>query len=422
MPIHWKKISSWNEKLAKISLKRSGEVLLTMEFYMAEVKKWRDFYEKEAEVKNWLGFYNLISGYSRRIKDLYLSGLTTNDDFIKEFVNYALLLPSLERLELKYWQGLGYKEDNPFQSFLPGLKYLDLEYIPLYPSFRPLNKLTHFKFKDPGFNYHIDILFEFLEQNALLETVDLDIDISDPGFRSTPSSRGPIKKLKNLSHLRVVSKKTALLQTLISKIRPPDRGSLEIISQSITSLGEILSDTHVKSFMAKLSPDCMELASGSGIRAQMSGQNGSFYFHGPPSLLTTLDVFPSSCYEKVRELRLETIPILKLDPQLFPALEVLSMFGNESDMSHILSGLFSSPKLLPKLKTISIDATVDSENFRKKLVKFIKERKKLEGIPLPCVEIVGKARGKNDPIHTKLRELRKHMDVVHKDRYYRPVL
>ena len=406
MPIHWKKISSWSENLAKISLKRSGTVLLTMKFNREQVESWHDF-------------YTLIPEYSERIKDLHLSGLK-NDNFIKYFLDYHVSMKSLERLELTRWNSPGHGEGDLYHPLHPGLKYLGLEHIPLYPSFRQLNKLTHFKFKDPGFNYHIDILFEFLRQNALLETVDLDIDISDPGFRSTPSSRDPIKKLKNLSHLGVASKKPELVQTLISKIGPPDRGSLEIISRSITSLGEILSDPHVRNFMAKLSPDRMEF--GSESRAQMSGQNGSFYFHGSPSLLKTLGVFPSSCYEKVRELCLVTIPILKLDPQLFPALEVLSMFGIESDMSYFLSGLFSSPKLFPKLKTISIDATVDSKNFRKNLVKFIKERKKLERIPLPCVEIVGKARGKNDPIHTKLRKLRKHMDVVHKDKYYRPVL
>ena len=396
---HWTKISGRSEKLAALSLRRSGAALLTMRFNMEEI---------EPE------FSELITPHVGRIKDLVLRNLTTTDDLFQKFPGFPQSMPSLKKLELKLLDRSDHWENrvDPFQSLPSALKYLLLERIPLYPSFLKLRNLTYFKFKDLQFHHHIDKLFKFLKGNRLLETVDLDIDIENPNFR-TPSLPGQVNNLK-LSYLSVSSKDPGVVRTLISKIRTPSRGSLHITPRNPSiSFGQILFHAPTKEFVEKLSPDRMTFHFGSFL--ELSGQNGIFRFRGPPNPPMNLADIPLSSFKKIRELYLWIGHPSMLDPSRFPALEVL--FICEGKLSAVLSPFFLSPESSPMLKTITIKDCQLSTDFMDKLLQFVKH-KKTAGTPLSCIEIVHKAPGADDPFHKKLRQLGKHVQVVHKNMRY----
>ena len=377
-----------------LSLERSKQAGLTVWFDMDEIKKWR----KSSK---------LIAPHLQRIKDLKLLQLTTTGGLFQTFPDFPRSMPRLKKLELSLSEDSPRWEDgrDPFRSPPPGLKYLLLWHVPLYPSFLRLRNLTYFKFKDPRFDRHIDMLLEFLEGNHSLETVDLDIEFAK-GDHRRPALRGPMNGSTKLSHLRVASQDPEVVSALVSRISPRCCGSLWITScHPNTRFADILSCIPTGYFLNLLSPDRMGFNFNFGV--ELSGQNGNFYFSGPPGSLTTLACFPLSHYINIRELCLWRVHPVTLDPRLFPALEALFIKDDKS-MLDILSGFLSSPESSPMLETITFANCNLSADFMKKLAQFVSKRKDTACTPLSRVEIIHVNTDVDD------RELRKHVQVVYK--------
>ena len=331
-----------------------------------------------------LDFPKFFAGRIDKMEFIKLYNLTTIDNLFENFPDFPQSAPRLKRLELilsegsDRWKG----REDPFAliSIPTAIDHLLLERIPLYPSFLALRNLKYLELKDSSFS-HPDgnILLDLLEKNQLLETVKLDFKSEKLNIR--PSLFSEKINLNNVSQLVVTSEIPGAVESLISKINPPNRGRLKITAPHKSNLNKIFSS--MEDFLEQSPPDRMHFE---GMRkVKFSGPNRTFVFRGPDGSISFKN-FPLYLLEEVRSLSISKLSPLKLVPSHFPALEVLFIQEDQETLSHVLSLFLLHPELSPKLKTITFEGCDPPKDLFEELEKFAM-RKKEANMPFSCVEI-----------------------------------
>jgi len=327
------------------------------------------------QVRQKPGFVDLITPYFHKIETLEFYHLMTVDDLNRTLPNFPRTMPSLRSLDLSLssnspdWDSF----INPFGPFSPTLTHLFLYDIPLYSSFLHLRTLTWLTLHNYKFDLPLDTLLTILEENRSLEHVILSIDLTKRSLRDS-KRRAPIRN--QLPHLSITYYNAEVAKALISRI-PLRRGAkLEIYSlEKNAGLGSLLSSISA-TFLGDLASTTHIESCGRSIR--MLGPNGSFLFSGLSVSEMSLTGLSPLSFSKVRELHLEreesATSLRAFDPSLFPALETLAV-KRYTNVSAGLSALLSTPASPSLLKTLAFLDCNLSEDFMKKLTRFVSDRK-----------------------------------------------
>jgi hypothetical protein len=305
---------------------------------------------------------------------------------------------------------------DPSASFSPTLRRLKLTSVSLFPPLLKLRTLTELDLSYSLFPLHLDTLLDFLEENHLLESATLKISWEEPSLRSS-RRRTPIKN--RLQYLNIRCYDALDGQALISSIAlSKGADSTFTCDDADTGVNDILcgiSTTHLSNL---LSPTYMEYrAYMRDIR--MVGLHGSARFSGrSPSDIPFVE-FPRLPLTNVRQLHLTTSCWDMIEPppgpavfhhlSFFPALETL-VIGFSTDLSRLLSALFSNPSSLPSLKTLAFLGCIVTGKFMEELMRFALDRKNTASAPLHYVAIFHR-QGKF-PNVASIRKLEEHVSVV----------
>ena len=263
----------------------------------------------------------------------------------------------------------------------------------------------------------LDTLFDLLEENRSLESVDLEMDFNGIAV-SIPQRR--TVAVDRLQHLSITFRDVVIGQTLISSI-PLRRGAhLEIaLSGEYTGLGlhNILYDNSTTHLPTLLSPTFMKYRS-FPREVRLIGPNGSFSydrvrysgipltgFAGTPFL--EFLVLPRA---DIRELHLVYHdPSIMFDPSSFPALEALTIECG-TNVSRLFFALFPDPSSFPSLKTLRFFNCVITEEFMEELTWFASDRRDTASVWLDRV-VIAHWNG-NFPTVASIRRLEEHVPIV----------
>jgi hypothetical protein len=175
---------------------------------------------------------------------------------------------------------------------------------------------------------------------------------------------------------------------------------------SITHLSNLLSSTFME---YRVNPRTVRLL----------GPNGTAKFYSPLGSGTPFVEFPQLPLSNIRRLRLDTCRWKSIRPpqdpavfhhlSSFPALETLTI-ECDTDLSHLLSPLFSNPSSSPLLETLAFLGCIITEEFMKELTQFTSDRKGTASVGLQRVVIFN--RGGEFPSAASIRKLEEHVPVV----------
>ena len=403
-PDNWTLISNGRVELAALSLARAKAARLNVSI---------DICQFRADPTS----FGLLTPYLQNIDTLCARDLPSIEELTRALPGFPQSTPNLRSLTLlcTYSSAKWDPSIDPFESLTPTLKCLSLFKVPLYPSLLNLKTLTDLTLRSHCFEFHLDTLLDFLEQNRSLESAVLDIRFMGPALRYS-RRRAPIKN--RLRHLSIPCNNPMNAQALVSNMALRRGAHLEISSfDQNTGLNEILSDIATTHLSNLPSPAFMEYQSyPRDIRS--FGPNGSFSFSCSPSSSVPFVEFPLLSLTGVREFRLKhrtperlrsSLGPIVFHPSSFPVLETLAV-ECDTDLLHVLSPLFSNPSASPSLKTLAFLDCVITKEFMKELTQFATDRKDTTSAWLHHVVIVGQGGG--FPTATSILELGRHVPVV----------
>ena len=328
------------------------------------------------------GFSELIAPYAQNIGTLRFSGLGRIEEFRHTPPNFPQSVPNLRSLVLCAESKDGPWEHfaDPFESLTPTLKYLELEWIPLYPSLLRLRTLTELTLRYYRSTLHLDTLLDFLEENRSLKRATQHITFGKPTLRSS-QRRALIAN--QLQHLSVEADGSALVSNIALQ-----RGAyLGVVSRR--GLGDFLSGTPT-AHLSNLSPVFMEYECGKrGKKSfRLLGPNGTFSFRGTDYRSPTFAELPLT---NIRELHIRfqnqsSPPSNLFNPSSFPALEVLAVACDTWVLD--LSTLFSCPSSPPPLKTLAFLNCYLSGDFMEELTQFASNREYTTSASLRRIVII----------------------------------
>ena len=402
-PDIWALISSENNSLAALSLERSRT---------APLKVHLGFRTENRE------FIDLLLPRILDIGLLRIQGFSSTEELIMLLPDFPLSTPNLRSLILRgKSKGERNQAIDPFEPFGDGLRHLSIYHFPLFPSLLRLTSLTEFEILDYRFKLPIDTLFNFLEENRSLETAILGVGFAKHSLRRS-KLKAPIE-----NRLRFLSIRCAYSvdgKALISGIALQKGAHLDILSTGTDQkLSGVLSGISPKHFANISSPTFMECQSDcQSIR--LLGPDGDFFFkcsHGPDDLFSKLPLLPFSL-TSVREFRLvhrrpgkapSPLEPLVFYPALLPSIEALAV-NCETNVSYLLSELFSNPFCSPSLNTLAFLDCDISEDFMRELGQFASIRKVTAAMRLHRV-VIGHSKGKL-PSVASIGALGQHIPVV----------
>jgi hypothetical protein len=329
------------------------------------------------------------------------------------FPNFSQSMPNLQSFTLLASHGVQWDRSiDPFESFPPTLRCLNLLGISLYPSLLELRALTELDLRDRRFNLHLDTLLDFLEENRSLESVILCLEFEEPSLRGP---RGRVASTSRLRSLEIGCFNVMDGRALISSIALPKGARLVFACCPLIgtgpTVGDVLSGISTTHLSNLLSSTFMEYRAHQRV-IRLLGPNGRAKFIGRSS---------SDLFVEFSRLPLASIRRLHLNtrgwktPRMFhhlsslPALEMLTI-EREVDLSYLLSALFSKPSLLPLLNTLAFLGCIFGEEFMEELTRFASDRKTYTSAQLHRVVIL---RGEEKlPSTTSVRKLEEHVPVV----------
>jgi hypothetical protein len=406
-PEHWTLVSNYSPRigLAALSLERAKTARLGVEIDMGSFRE-----EPES--------FRLIIPYIQNIDTLGVDEISDIKELDQVLPDFPRSTPNLRSLALSQYFDTNAdlqwdRSIDPFKSLAPTLRYLKLNDIPLYSSFLRLRALTELDLVNRWFDLHLDTLLDFLEENRSLERVTLRIEFTEPSLRISPRRAAIRNRLQRLAiHFADVIDG----QALISSIALQRGAHLEISSlHQRVGFNEVLSGISTAHLLNLRSSTFMEYRPSRGD-IQLTGPNGTFSFSGFPSPEGHVVTFPPLPLIGIREFRLihewepeSTTGPPVFHPPSFPALETL-VIHCKSNVSRILSALFSNPSSSPSLKTLAFLNCYLSDDFMEELVQFALDRMDTTLTSLHHVVIVNS--GGRFPSTDWLDQLEGHVPIV----------
>ena len=399
-PQNWTLVSNRSEGLATISLQRAKA---------APLELWL----RAVQVRGRYGSPKLTSPYIQNIKTLHFTGFKSIEELIRALPNFPQSAPELRSLTLLRLGGPWWDDCSvdPFESLTLSLTHLSLADVHLYPSLLRLRDLTELTLCDrchPS-NLHLDTLLDFLEENRSLKSATLEILFMDPSLLSTRSREATIAN--QLQYLRIYVADASGAKALIRNIALRRGAHLEIVCGRNAGLSDILSGIPTAQFSNLSSPIFMEYVHGRSVR--LLGSNGSFSFlWSCDEPFVGFHLLPLASIREFRFLQPESKPSPLLGApisSLFPTAEAFAFAGG-TQMSDLLSTLFSNPSSPPSLKTLAFLDCDLSEGFMEELTRFASNRKNTTSAWLFRVLIVD-SKG-NLPSTASIEALGKHVSIV----------
>ena len=399
-PENWTRISSQRIGLAKLSLERCKA---------ASLQLWLEARKGGVAPR----FSHLIKPYVQNTKVLGVDPGV--EKLFQTLRNFLPLMPNLRSLSIFGGVGSGlldWFKDPCGQLTLP-LTYLLSSDIPLYPSFLRLRTLTDLTFYHSRFSLQLDTLLEFLEENRSLERATLDVEFTRPSLRFSRRQAPIQNRLQNLS---ISSSSPMDVNALISKIAVQKGAHLEVLFKEVAESKHIRSVVSTTHLLNLPSPTFIEYCPKKLIyrTIRLLGPNGSFSLKRWSGVEDLFVEFPLLPLDDIRTFYLRYsdrsyhIPTA-FPPLAFPTLEVLAI-ERETDVSRLLSAVFSDPSSSPSLKTLAfLDCRLDEE-FMVELTRFSSSRKNTTSARLHRVVIVH-SRGQLPPF-ALIDELGRHVPVV----------
>ena len=367
-----------------------------------------------------LRFSDLLIPHIQNTKTLRVDHLTAIE--LKDILpNFPHSMPNLQSFTLLAGGGVGWDRSiDPFESFPPTLRCLKLLGISLHPSLLGLKTLTELDLRNRRCNLRLDTLLDFLEENRSLERVILNLKFDEPSLRS---SWRRVAIRNRLRYLEITCFDAMDGQVLISSIALSKGAELAFfcypssgISPTVDDVLSGISTTHLSNLQ---SPTFMEYRVYEPRTIQLLGPNGTAKFSSPFGSGIPFAEFPRLPLTDVRRLHVDTCrgesilppPGLALFHHLpsFPALETLTI-ECYTDLSCLLSPLFSNPSSPPSLKTLAFLDCTTTEEFMKELTRFASDRKSTTSVVLHRVVIFHRE-GKF-PSTASIRELEDYVPVV----------
>jgi hypothetical protein len=404
-PENWASISNRGSRtVAAASLKRVKSSPLKIYLSIAPDNRWLS---------------DLLIPYIQNIKTVdvhYISAI----DLKTALPDFPQSVPNLRSLTFVTEQDSECDQfADLFESLPPTLRYLKLSGVSLYPSLLKLRMLMELDLHDRQFNLHLDTLLDFIEGNQSLESVTLEIILTEPFLRSL-RHRTPIKN--RLRSLRIVCFDVIDGQALISNIGLSKGAELELyccpLNDISVMVNDVLSGISTTHHSNLLSPTSMEYCAYKRT-IRLLGPNGTATFFGrsPPDI--PFVEFPRLPLTNVRRLHLDTRswdwitprpgPAMFHQLSFFPVLETLTI-ECDTVLSHLLSPLFSNPSSSPSLKTLGFLGCNITGRFMEELTRFASDRKDTTSARLHCVAILDR-KGKFPSIGL-IRELEEHVPIV----------
>jgi hypothetical protein len=404
-PCHWTLISSKSRSFAAASLERAKSALLKITLDPSPFRRDHPL-------------SGLLIPYIQNTKILNVGRLSAVE-LKKVLPNFPQSMPNLQTLTLNTKNAAGWDQSiDPFESFPPTLRYLELVATSLYPSLLKLRTLVELDLHDRKFNLHLDALLDFLGENHSLESVILDLNFRDPSLR-TSRRRAAIET--RLRYLKITCFYAMDGQGLISGIALPKGAELRLFCCPFSSTGVMVNDvlsgisiTHLSNLQ---SPTFMEYQAHMRL-IRLLGSNGSATLIGRSPWEVPFVEFPSLPLTNIRRLHLDTRTWDWLRPRpgpavfhhlsFFPILETLTI-ECDADLSRLLSPLLSNPSSSPSLKTLAFLGCIIAEDFMGELTQFASNRKNTTSTRLyrvvilnwqgifPSVDSIGKL-GEHVPI------------------------
>jgi hypothetical protein len=415
-PEHWTSIPSRNRRLAVMCLKRAKSAPLEITLYPSSTLTL-----SPTRGDHWLA--GVLMPYLQNINTLRVS-CVPSIEFKTILPNFPRSTPNLQSLTVicwgNWWGGLINSTGaiDPFDTSVRTLKHLSLFKLPLHPSLLKLRTLTELDLHDFHCKLHLDTLLDFLEKNHSLESATLEIRFIEPSLHSS-RRQTPIKN--RLRYLQIVCSDTAEGQALISGIALPKGATLEVhgcpTSGSGVGVNDILSGISTTHLSNLPSPTFMEYhAYTRDIR--LVGPNGSARFCTRSCSEIPFVEFPLLPLANIRRLHFDTRWWDMIQPpqdpavfhhlSFFPALETLTIAYN-TDLSHLLSTLFSNPASSSSLEGVVLLGCSITEKFMEELTQFASDRRDTTSTWLRCVVIHDREGGFPS---ASVRNLEKYVPVV----------
>ena len=393
-PQNWTLISSYERRLAELSLKRAKAASLAIHLEFQ--------FERE--------FLDLLRPHVRSTTSLSCEGFNVVEELVQALPHFPESTPKLRSLALAErstrteW-GLV----DPFEfSTHTMLRELSLSYVPLLPSFLSLKTLTKFSLCDRDFQLPLDTLLSFLEENRSLESATFRIKFAEPPLACS-QRRTPVGN--RLRHLFIMAYNVANIRPLISNIALRKEATLALkLYYGEEGLTEIFSGVPMRHLSNLSSPTFMEYRH-SPRNVRLLGADGSFSYEGPGDSDAPFEGFPLLPLANIRELRLKCCGswiLTDFRPSFFPSLEVLAIDGGSS-ISFLFPELPSSTPS-PLLRTLAFLDCVITEDFMATLTQIALHRRNNASTSLHRVVVIDSKR--QFPPAASVKRLREHVPVV----------
>ena len=357
-------------------------------------------------------YSDLLTPHIENIKTLKVNHISAIE-FKGILPNFPQSMPNLQSFVLFARDGAEWDRSiDPFESFPPTLRCLNLLGISLYPSLLELRALTELDLRDRRFNLHLDTLLDFLEENRSLENVILSLEFKEPSLRGP---RGRVATISRLRSLEMGCFKVMDGRALISSIAVPKGAQLVFACCPLIGIGprvgDVLSGISTTHLSNLLSPTFMEYRVHQRV-IRLLGPNGGAKFIGRSGSDLFVE-FPRLPLASIRRLHLNTCgwKTPRMFPHLssLPGLEMLTI-ERDTDLSYLLSALFSKPSLSPLLNALTFLGCIVDEEFMEELTRFASDRKNTTSAQLHSVVIL---RGKGIfPSTASVRKLEEHVPIV----------
>jgi hypothetical protein len=397
-PENWTLISNERVGLMELSLERCKTAPMELQLDMRRARKFP-------------GLPDLIVPYIQNIETLRLHNISTPDELTWAFQNFPQSMPNVRLLSICGHANLDQSID-PFRLSALPLTHLLLMEFPLYPTLLSLSTLTDLTLSYYHINLHLDTLLDFLERNRSLERAVMHIRFARSSLKSSRRQVAIGNRLRNLS-IRC----TDVLDNnaLISSIALQTGAHLEIFLCDLNAgFNDVLPVVYAARPSNLQSPTFMEYHTHKR-NIRLVGPNGSFAFEindDPGALFAEFPLLPLTsvrafCF--VRHAMQSTESSTTFPSSFFPALETLAI-KCETNISHLLSTVFSNPSFSRSLKTLAFLNCVITEDFMGELTRFASNRKSTTSAWLHHVVIVN-SRG-NLPNVTSIDALGEYVPVV----------
>ena len=372
-PRAWASIATGWKRLILLCLERAGDVPLTVDITVSDIRGDEDFLKSSLPQASRIGRLRL-TGYSI---------IETVADDLPGFLGSPI--PNLTSLELQQTEEpakLFPSREAPVRAIFQNvskLESLSLTRTPLYPALLGTTSLRELKLLGYASPFHFGTFIGLLDSNPGLERLVLDIQFI---ANSVNTVFGRTVILPHLQDLSITCSKPIDSKELLSCI-PLTRGAhIEVIATQLdqtVKLNAFLPSppTYIRQLLTPITTVKIQVTP---REIHLFGNNSTFTFRSAQTILdlhAELVLFPSTT---VRELYTNTHPFKYTDTGLstrlgqLPALETLAFSGTEFPLA-LLSALVKEPILCPALRTIAFfDCGINSD-IAKELGEAIAKRR-----------------------------------------------